>query len=211
MCIYFVIAYFVYTKYRKRRLNFENPVTCEALPGTLPMDVASGVNEASSFTCDENECGMVSVGTSFEDDVLELRESQIPQAGTGLHAVNGISGKEIVGYFGGELVCVGCVKRRKLNRKDRHHALVLCGSTYNDSCEEVLWYLHRTGNHEVDGWMWYINSCTSMTSRKGFNKNCSIESQGFNARNEPVVLIKTDCEIMHFQEILLDYMDLGCK
>ena len=166
-------------------------------------DVGMDVSE-----CHEEGCGQIFVGTDVEEADCLIRESDIEGAGLGLHARSPIAPNIKIGYFGGERICVECVRKRKLTLLKENHCVILCGKTYNNKCEEVLWYLHRTGNAEIDGCMWYINSETTRSIRRGYKVNCRVEGQGFGVDCEPIVCVyAANTVVLGSNEYLLDYMN----
>ncbi len=154
--------------------------------------------------CDERNCGNQIVGSSVDDGFpTQPAPSSIAGAGHGLFVTSVVARRTTLGYFGGELLCAECVRKRKLGRKDNQFSLVECDYTYNDDGEQVLWYLHRTGFDEVDGIMWYANS---VRLKGNGQKNCSIVVEGIDGDGSVYACITTDNELADETECLLDYL-----
>lgn len=160
-----------------------------------------------TFRCTEPECGSRVAGTGINEiPMCVLAPSKlIGGSELGLYSKKRIRKKTVLGYFGGERVCVQCVRRRKLNLLQNHYSLVACDTTYNEDGEEVLWYLHRTGDRHTDGCMWYVNSVTRTDKQNLIVRNCCIECSGFDSANDPVVGVYTSC-VDKDTELLLNYM-----
>lgn len=140
-----------------------------------------------------------------DTELVVVNDSGIYKAGLGLFARDAVTRGTTLGFFGGELVCAACVRRRRLSSKKRF-SLVECGSTFNSDCVEVLWYLSRTMCPRIDGSMWYINSTTSASN--AFRRNCSIVVDGFDASEKPVVgvCVNGDVDICMGTQFYLDYL-----
>lgn len=146
-----------------------------------------------------------SSNSDYENSIVD--SSGIKGAGNGLFALSKMMYNEVVGYFGGELVCAQCVRSRKLSQGKGKFTTVECGLTTNDSGVQVLWYLHRTGVVATDGPMWYINSSKKNNPLRVHKKpNCYIQGEGFDGEGKPLSAVRIYTEFVDVEgEFLLDY------
>jgi hypothetical protein len=159
-----------------------------------------------SKSCDEMSCGdLVPSGTGNSENV-EVRDSSVIGAGSGLFAIGRIDKGTRIGYFGGAMMCSVCVKKSKITRRKHDYSTVECGIHVNAEGVDVRWYLHRTRVNTRDGICWYINSTTKRRKRSPYLCNCEIVFEGFGEFNHPVVGVVAKCVIEAGQELFLDYM-----
>lgn len=158
------------------------------------------------MSCDAERCGREFSPPVDFSDLTYTAESGIRNAGIGLFAVVNLEPGSIVGYFGGEFVCVECVRGRKLNKgvnKYRTIQLEVCDEDQNN--DSIMYYLLRSEKEEIGGNMWYINSATKSNARLSRVPNCTMEAQGFIGEVY-YMEVKTTVAIMSGCELLLDYM-----
>lgn len=158
--------------------------------------------------CDER-CGIaVSSGPSSEQYRLVVAKSKLPNAGMGLFAGSTIPSGKCIGRFGGTIECGLCVRS---NRKEREKSfdVLLCDVEYGEHNNDIMWHFVRSYDVEIDGTMWFINSCCLNKDIQG-TANVKFESAGLtpgenNAELEPLIEVVTCCEIESGAELLASY------
>lgn len=182
----------------KRKTSAQSPLNEHGL-----MLVAG---EDETYVCEEEgECGKMI--RAVEKSETTVGNSGIAGAGLGLFAAVPLSHGDIVGYFGGTQTCVLCVKKYKLNTGRNRFTTIMGDSKDNEWGEEVLWYIQRSLDEDIDGKLWFINS-SSIKNKNVIHKhpNCMIESMGFDVDGSLLLAIKIFGSVYVGTELLFDYM-----
>jgi hypothetical protein len=128
-----------------------------------------------SDACDEELCGTRHVAP-LADVPVKVKKSGIKRqhAGNGLFIQQECAPKTRIGSFGGELQCGDCVRKR--TKQFTYFAL---GTSYiqTQNPNGISWHFVRTGDQDIDGPMWFINS-SRLSGARGYKyPNVFFETQ----------------------------------
>lgn len=143
-----------------------------------------------------------------DETMLEVKKSNIKNAGMGLFARVDIPPKVKLGYFGGTIECSMC--RDTISKRLVKQNNVMLGEEYMNELEDELVMLNLTRSFiaKTDGLMWFINSSSwnKKTESLDLRAGACFDGSGLTAEHAPIVAVYTTRLINAGEEIYVPYI-----